>query len=199
MENGSASSLSFRAPKAFGVEKSLAVSSSYTAHSVMRDSSTALGMTRGVNAQGRKGDFRIALARTSRQIARCYEVMRELRPHFTEPRKFVEQVRRQQRDGYLLAFVEAGGEIRAVAGYRFLESLYSGRFLYVDDLVTREGDRSAGYGGKLFDWLVQQAREKKCTSFELDSGVQRFDAHRFYFVKRMKIASYHFALPVKTN
>jgi GNAT superfamily N-acetyltransferase len=140
--------------------------------------------------------IRIAIAQTPADIGRCYEVMRELRPHFTDRKKFVERVRRQQRDGYLLAFVEAGGEIRAVAGYRFLESLYSGRFMYVDDLVTREGDRSSGYGGKLFDWLLRQAREKKCANLELDSGVQRFDAHRFYFVKRMKISSYHFALPL---
>ena len=140
--------------------------------------------------------FRIAVAKTPAEIGRCYEVMRELRPHFRNQKKFVERVRRQQGDGYLIAFVEADGEVRAVAGYRFLESLYSGRFLYVDDLVTRESDRSAGYGGKLFDWLLQQAREKKCTSFELDSGVQRGDAHRFYFTKRMKISSYHFALPL---
>ena len=144
----------------------------------------------------RASKFRIAIARTPAEIGRCHKVMRELRPHFATRAKFVERVRRQQRDGYLLAFVEAGNEVRAVAGYRFLESLYSGRFLYVDDLVTRESDRSAGYGGKLFDWLVQQAREKKCNNFELDSGVQRFDAHRFYFVKRMKIFSYHFALPI---
>jgi GNAT superfamily N-acetyltransferase len=143
--------------------------------------------------------IRIAIARTPPEIGRCYDVMRELRPHFSTRTKFVERVRRQQRDGYRLAFVVAGGEVRAVAGYRFLESLYSGRFLYVDDLVTRESDRSAGYGGKLLDWLLQQAREKKCTSFELDSGVQRFDAHRFYFVKRMKIASYHFSMAVADN
>ena len=143
-----------------------------------------------------KSDLRIDIARRPAAIGRCYEVMRELRPQFTERKKFVEQVRRQQRDGYLLAFVEAGGEVRAVAGYRFLESLYSGRFLYVDDLVTRESDRSAGYGGKLLDWLVQAARENKCDNLELDSGVQRFDAHRFYFAKRMKIASYHFSMAV---
>ena len=139
-------------------------------------------------------DFRIEVARKPTQIARCYEVMRELRPHFTDRNKFVERVRRQQRDGYQLAFVEAGERIRAVAGYRFLESLYSGRFMYVDDLVTRARDRSAGYGGKLLDWLAEEARKNRCDNLELDSGVQRFDAHRFYFTKRMKISSYHFAL-----
>lgn len=144
-------------------------------------------------------NVRIGIAQTPEEIGRCYEVMRELRPHFKTRKKFVQRVRRQQLAGYLLAFVEANGEVRAVAGYRYLESLFSGRFIYVDDLVTRARDRSAGHGGKLLDWLVREARKNKCDNFELDSGVQRFDAHRFYFRKRMKITSYHFALPLKSD
>jgi GNAT superfamily N-acetyltransferase len=123
--------------------------------------------------------------------------MRELRPHFKSAEKFVQQVLRQQRDGYLLAFLEADGEVRAVAGYRFLESLFSGKFLYVDDLVTRDRDRSRGFGGALLDWLVEQARANRCDTLELDSGVQRFDAHRFYLLKRMNISSYHFRIKIQ--
>jgi len=48
----------------------------------------------------------------------------------------------------------------------------------------------------LMDWLIERAREAKCTSVDLDSGVQRFDAHRFYFARRMTIRSYHFSLPI---
>jgi GNAT superfamily N-acetyltransferase len=139
----------------------------------------------------------IGIAKTPAQIRRCFPVMRELRSHFDDPEKFIECVMRQQRNGYLLAYLEAGNEIRAVAGYRFLESLFSGKFLYVDDLVTRAADRSCGFGGRLFDWLVDQARQHSCDNLELDSGVQRFDAHRFYLVKRMNISSYHFR--VKTT
>jgi GNAT superfamily N-acetyltransferase len=136
----------------------------------------------------------VALAKTPEEIGRCHPVMRELRPHFHDADEFVERVERQQQEGYLLAFVEADGEVRAVAGYRFLESLFSGKFLYVDDLVTRSTDRSSGFGGQLLDWLIEQARAHGCEQLELDSGVQRFEAHRFYFAKRMKISSYHFAI-----
>src|SRR2546430_84767 len=140
---------------------------------------------------------RIASAQTPEEIRRCFEVMRELRTQFTDPKKFVERAQRQQRDGYLLAFIESEGEIRAVAGYRFLESLFSGKFLYVDDLATRERDRSRGFGGELLDWLIKQAREHGCENLELDSGVQRSDAHRFYFSKRMNISSYHFRIKIE--
>jgi GNAT superfamily N-acetyltransferase len=142
---------------------------------------------------------RIAIANTPEEIRRCHLVMRELRPLFHEPEQFVERVLRQQKEGYQLAFLESEGEVCAVAGYRFLESLFSGKFLYIDDLVTRESDRSCGFGGELIDWLIEQAREHGCENLELDSGVQRFDAHRFYLLKRMNISSYHFRIKIEPN
>ena len=140
---------------------------------------------------------RIATADTVDDIRRCYPVMGELRTHITEERNFVERIQRQQKQGYYLAFLESEGEVCAVAGYRFLESLFSGKNLYVDDLVTRDSERSRGFGGELLDWLIKQARKNGCESLELDSGVQRFDAHRFYFSKRMSISSYHFRIKVE--
>ncbi|MDQ6654390.1 MAG: GNAT family N-acetyltransferase [Verrucomicrobiota bacterium] len=139
----------------------------------------------------------IAVAESAGAIAQCYEVMRELRPHLAGQDDFVQRVQRQQQEGYRLAFVEAEAAVRAVAGYRILELLFSGRTLYVDDLVTRAADRSRGFGGQLFDWLVEEARREKCRAFTLDSNVQRFGAHRFYLLKRMKIAAHHFTLDLE--
>ena len=139
----------------------------------------------------------ISIVTTPEEIRRCHPVMRELRPLFQEAEQFVDRVLRQQKEGYQLAFLESDGQVCAVAGYRFLESLFSGKFLYVDDLVTRESARSRGFGGQLLDWLIEQAREQGCENLELDSGVQRFDAHRFYFSKRMSISSYHFRIKIE--
>jgi GNAT superfamily N-acetyltransferase len=140
---------------------------------------------------------RIAIADTQEEIRRCHSVIRELRPLFREPEQFVERVLHQQKEGYQLAYLESEGEVCAVAGYRVLESLFSGKFLYVDDLVTSQCDRSRGFGGQLLDWLIERARGHGCENLELDSGVQRFDAHRFYFSKRMSISSYHFQIKIE--
>lgn len=138
--------------------------------------------------------LRIAEAKTPAEVARCFPVMRQLRAHLEDEKKFVEQVERQRGDGYRMAFLEDEAGVRAVAGYRMAESLFAGRYCYVDDLVTDESTRSLGYGGALFDWLVAEARAAGCGRFELDSGVQRFAAHRFYLAKRMIIASHHFTM-----
>lgn len=135
----------------------------------------------------------IALATTDADIARCFPVMAELRPHLIAG-EFVPRVLRQRATGYHLAYLEDGGEVRAVAGFRHLETLSWGRTLYVDDLVTAEASRSRGHGRKLFDWLVAQAKQNHCDALHLDSGVQRFGAHRFYLTRRMDIVAHHFAL-----
>jgi GNAT superfamily N-acetyltransferase len=140
---------------------------------------------------------KIGRATTPAEILRVHPVMRELRPHQADERAFVRQVQRQMREGFRLVYLECDGEIRAAAGYRIHEMLFSGRTLYVDDLVTREADRSNGFGGQLFDWLVEEARREDCQSFTLDSGVQRHEAHHFYLMKRMKIDSHHFSLPLR--
>lgn len=136
----------------------------------------------------------IAIAVTRAEIERGYEVVRELRPHLTRE-AFVAQVERQRaNEGYALALLDDGGLVRAAAGFRYLETLAWGRILYVDDLVTRAADHGAGYGSALLDWLVGEARTAGCAQFHLDSGVQRFGAHRFYLHKGLDITSHHFAM-----
>jgi len=138
----------------------------------------------------------IALATTREEILRCFPIMAELRPHLIES-EFVSRVKRQQRAGYHLACLSDKGKVMALAGYRYSESLSWGKFIYVDDLVTTEKSRSAGYGQRLIKWLMNQAKLNDCDQFHLDSGVQRFGAHRFYLSSRMDIIAYHFAMKLK--
>jgi GNAT superfamily N-acetyltransferase len=131
-------------------------------------------------------------------IRRCFPVMVQLRPHLNEA-CFCEQVRRQmESQDYHLVALEHDGTIVAVAGYRFAETLAWGRYIYVDDLIADEACRGKGYGGQLLDWLVDEVARKGCGALHLDSGVQRFAAHRFYLGKGMDVTCRHFALDLPT-
>jgi GNAT superfamily N-acetyltransferase len=138
----------------------------------------------------------IRLAETEAEIARCFQVMAHLRPHLRES-EFVARVRAQQAQGYCLAFLEDAGAVAAVAGFRVMEMLATGRTLYVDDLVTDEAKRSLGFGNAMLDWLQEYARAAGCETFSLDSGTQRQEAHAFYFRERMRVTSFHFAKKLK--
>ncbi len=134
-------------------------------------------------------------ALTDAEILATYPVIKQLRPHLSE-QEYLERIERMRCSGYRLAAATEGEEVRCVAGFRIVEFLAWGRFLYVDDLVTDENARSGGYGKRMLDWLVGVAREEGCSTLQLDSGVQRHGAHRFYMRENMKISSYHFSREV---
>lgn len=140
--------------------------------------------------------YSIAVTVSNADIERCFPVMFELRPHLKQE-EFVEQVRRQEEKGYRLVYLETGGEVKSVAGFRLSENLGWGKILYVDDLVTKSSEAGKGYGGALFEWLLEHARTQGCDQFHLDSGVHRFEAHRFYLNRGMAITSHHFAVKLK--
>jgi GNAT superfamily N-acetyltransferase len=138
----------------------------------------------------------IARPGTDDEILATRELMLKLRPN-VPPDEYLTRIRRMmQRDGYRLVMLTEHGRVRAVAGFRFMEMLYTGRILYVDDLITDESQRSRGFGKALLDWLKDRAREHGSEELHLDSGVQRNDAHRFYFRERMVIGAYHFRVPL---
>ena len=135
----------------------------------------------------------IRLAETDAEILRCFPVLHELRPTLTAE-DVIPRVRLQQSERYRLAFLESGGEVQTVAGFRLQHMLWTGRTLYVDDLVTASHARSLGRGKAMLDWLIGVARENHCQTFSLDSGTHRKDAHAFYLRERLRITDFHFAL-----
>ena len=139
---------------------------------------------------------RISIARSEEEVSRCYPVMTELRPHIARG-EFVPTVKRlAEAAGFRLAYL-TDGEVKAVAGYRISEWLAGGRYLEVEDLVAKSGERSKGYGGELFEWLVAHARENGCSQVRLVSRVSRTDAHRFYLRKGMNLEAYYFSMDVR--
>lgn len=138
---------------------------------------------------------RISIATSEQEISQCYPVMAELRPHI-RPEEFAPLVKRlAEAVGYRLAYL-IDVEVKAVAGYRVSEWLAGGKYLEVEDLVAKSGERSKGYGGELFDWLVAHARENGCAQVRLVSRVSRLDAHRFYLRKGMKHEAHYFSMDV---
>jgi GNAT superfamily N-acetyltransferase len=84
-----------------------------------------------------------------------------------------------------------GDRCVGVAGWRIVATTATLRKLYVDDLVTTAAARSTGVGRALLGALTQRAEAAGCTALDLDSGVQRPDAHRFYMREGLTISSFH--------
>lgn len=110
--------------------------------------------------------------------------------------ELIARIHAQRGAGYRVAasFELGDSEAAAIAGFRIGDNLAWGRFLYVDDLVTRAALRGRGHADTIIAWLQQEAGRQACGELHLDSGVglERADAHRFYFRHGLRIASHHF-------
>jgi GNAT superfamily N-acetyltransferase len=126
-----------------------------------------------------------------RLAADVLPVLVELRPHLDQA-SFAAVYAEGHRQGLRFLAAYDGPRCVGVAGWRILALTFAGRKLYVDDLVTTSDGRSKGVGHALLAELETRAVAAGCTVLDLDSGVQRHDAHRFYFRERMHISSHHF-------
>ena len=76
-----------------------------------------------------------------------------------------------EQRGELLGFCSA---------YLELNSVRFGARCWVEDLAVSPAHRSQGIGGMLLDAAEGWARERGATHLELDTGLAREDAQRFY-------------------
>ena len=139
--------------------------------------------------------MKIHKAISREDILQCFEVMKALRPHHTAE-SFCDTVEQMQHEGYQLLYLEDEGNPVCVAGYRITTTLYDGLIIDFDDFVTLPGSRNKGYAGHLFDHLIAIAKERSIKTIHLNSNHQRFDAHRFYLNKKMRIVAHHFRIEV---
>lgn len=131
----------------------------------------------------------------ARLVREALPVLLELRPHLT-PESFTAVYEEGHPQGLrFLAAYDADACV-GVAGWRMVACTSLGRRLYVDDLVTSATARSSGVGHALLAELERRAAEAGSGWLTLDSGVTRFEAHRFYFRERMSATAHHFTKPV---
>jgi len=118
-----------------------------------------------------------------------------LRPNLDD-KTFKQEFINQINEGYQMIFIGDDKTAFAIAGFRTLNFFFSGKTLYIDDLITNPNHIRNGYAGKLLDWIKEYAKENKYDHLSLDSGFQRKDAYRLYLNKGLEVESLHFGRKV---
>jgi GNAT superfamily N-acetyltransferase len=137
----------------------------------------------------------IKIAKSDEDILKCRNVLFELRPHL-DKNSFLPTIKEMFTEGYRLAFIEENNEAVAAIGFRYMQYLYNGKHFYIDDLVTLPSHRGKSYAGKLLDYVIEKAKQEGFKTVTLDSGYQRFNAHRLYLNKGFTLNCHHFSKPL---
>jgi GNAT superfamily N-acetyltransferase len=134
----------------------------------------------------------LRLADRDEDIAACFPLMRQLRPHLADRSELLARVRRQGKEGYRLLGAWQGRHPVGAAGYRMQENLIRGRFVYVDDLVVLDSERRNGIGAQLLDEVARLARDAGCSWLTLDTALDNALGQRFYFRWGLLSTALHF-------
>ena len=115
---------------------------------------------------------------------------------------YVARMQRIAKDGGRMVFVtaarpsvsaDAAPVVLGVGVYRFhVDSSTGSLKCWVDDLVTDCAQRSLGVGAMLVEAIRAECRARSIHTMQLDSGVQRHQAHKFYFANAFVIDEYSF-------
>lgn len=98
------------------------------------------------------------------------DIMRQLRPSLSQ-----EEVTNLVPWRYKLVTALRDNKVVGVGAYYPTASLIRGKFNYLADLVTDSTYRSTGIGAQMMDDILDPN-----LACELDSGLEKVDAHRFY-------------------
>lgn len=137
--------------------------------------------------------MQVCVLKSEMELSEVAEVLLQLRPQYTLE-TLINQIRVQRKQGYQIAYVKSDNQVLCVAGFVVGNKLAWGKHVYIDDLATNENCRSEGIGSLMIEWFKSYCKNNGYAQLHLDSGVQKFAAHRFYLNNRFNIASHHFSI-----
>lgn len=135
----------------------------------------------------------ILVAENDDEIISCFNIMKQL-VNSINKKDFLSQVKNKYNMWYKLVFLRMNNKIISIIGIRTYEYFGCGKFLIIDDFVTDKKERGKWYWTKMFQWVKNFAKENQCSQIQLDSNIERYQAHKFYMDMGMKISHHHFSI-----
>jgi len=96
------------------------------------------------------------------------------------------------KESYECAGVFDGNKLIGICGMWFQTRHYAGKSMEVDHVYIEEAYQGKGLGKQFFKWLYNYAKSRGCNISELNTYVQNYASHKFYYNEGYKIYGYHF-------
>jgi len=97
-----------------------------------------------------------------------------------------------KHQNYECAVIFDGEQVVGVSGLWFCTRHYVGKAVELDHVYIKPEHRNKGLGKQFMDWIYAYVKEKGCNSMELNTYVQNYPSHKFYYNEGYEIWGYHF-------
>ncbi|WP_439151447.1 GNAT family N-acetyltransferase [Winogradskyella sp.] len=93
---------------------------------------------------------------------------------------------------YECAGVYVNGKLIGISGLWYCTRHYAGKSVELDHVYIMPEYRNKGLGKEFMDWIQTYVKVKGCQSTELNTYVQNYPSHKFYYNEGYEIWGYHF-------
>lgn len=93
---------------------------------------------------------------------------------------------------YECAGIYLGNNLIGVSGLWYCTRHYAGKSVEIDHVFINPEYRGSGLGKKFMYWISNYAMNKGYKTLELNTYVQNYPSHKFYYNEGFEILGYHF-------
>lgn len=93
---------------------------------------------------------------------------------------------------YECAVIYDNETLIGVTGMWFCTRHYAGKTVEIDHVYIEEEYRGKGLGKQFLSWIYNYVKSKGCNTVELNTYVQNYPSHKFYYNEGFEILGYHF-------
>ncbi|RIA08793.1 acetyltransferase (GNAT) family protein [Flavobacteriaceae bacterium MAR_2010_72] len=93
---------------------------------------------------------------------------------------------------YECAGVYDGDTLIGISGMWYCTRHYAGKSMEIDHVFIDDAYRNKGLGKQFFKWMYDYVKAKGYASVELNTYVQNYPSHKFYYNEGFEILGYHF-------
>ena len=119
-------------------------------------------------------------------------LMQELGSYEVPEKILKERILEMSTQSYQCLGVYDDKTLIGIFGLWFQTRHYAGKSVEADHIIIDKAYRNKGIGDLLFTFIYEYAKNKNCNWVELNTYVQNFPSHKFYYNQGFVIKGYHF-------
>ncbi|NRD20890.1 GNAT family N-acetyltransferase [Winogradskyella eckloniae] len=97
-----------------------------------------------------------------------------------------------KNQNYKCAIISLDKDVVGVTGLWFSTRHYIGKSVELDHVYIKPEHRGSGLGKRFMAWINNYVVEHGCKAIELNTYVQNYPSHKFYYNEGFEILGYHF-------
>ncbi len=119
-------------------------------------------------------------------------MLQEMGEHKISDEVLKQRLHEMANQNYSCVGIFSEHQLIGMCGLWFQTRHYSGRSVELDHVYIKESYRSKGIGKKLADFVQEYAEKNGCEAIELNTYVENFPSHKFYYNLGFIARGYHF-------